>query len=65
MQEPNRLAIYLTPDQIKNLVAFGNRATMQGSEADLWVALKAEVLNQADQAAASAAKEQAGFEVVE
>jgi hypothetical protein len=38
---------------------------MQGSEADLWVALKAEVLNQADQAAASAAKEKAGFEVVE
>lgn len=65
MQEPTRLAIHLTPDQIKNLVAFGNRATMKGSEADLWVALKTELLNQADEAAASAAKEKAGLEVVE
>jgi hypothetical protein len=46
-------------------VAFGNRATMKGSEADLWVALKTELLNQADEAAASAAKEKAGLEVVE
>lgn len=64
MQEPKTLAINLSPDQIRNLVAFGNRATMKGSEADLWVALKNDILTQADQAAASAAKEQTGLEVV-
>ena len=30
----------LTIEDVQNLIAFGNRATMQGKEADTWVELK-------------------------
>lgn len=30
----------LTTDDIQNIIAFGNRATMNGAEADTWVRLK-------------------------
>jgi len=45
---PNPVTLTLTIDDARNLIAFGNRATMNGSEADLWVALKMKVLKQVD-----------------
>ena len=47
-QNPTTVTLNLTPDDVRNLVAFGNRATMKGAEADLWVKLKVKVLEQAD-----------------
>ena len=47
--QPQTITLTLTPDEVRNLVAFGNRATMKGSEADLWVGLKMKVLKQADE----------------
>lgn len=47
--QPQVITLTLTPDDVRNLVAFGNRATMKGSEADLWVGLKMKVLKQADE----------------
>ena len=35
-----RIKMELNPQELQNLIAFGNRATMQGNEADTWVALK-------------------------
>jgi len=34
----------LTIDELRNMIAFGNRAQMNGAEADTWVALKAKLM---------------------
>ena len=58
------MKLELTPDEIRNLIAFGNRADMKGSEADLWVGLKTRILKQVQEQESSAKKEAAGLEVV-
>ena len=60
-QEPT-LSIQLTASDCQNLIAFGNRASMKGNEADLWVALKMKVLQQVQQ---HAEREKKGFDLVE
>lgn len=44
MENQTRLApminLTLTLDDVRNVIAFGNRAEMRGAEADTWVALK-------------------------
>ena len=44
----NEIRLGLTIEDCRNLIAFGNRADMKGTEADLWVALKHKVLRQVD-----------------
>lgn len=39
-QNQETITVTLTDDDLANLVAFGNRAQMNGAEADTWVALK-------------------------
>lgn len=60
--EPNPVRLTLTIDDVRNLIAFGNRAQMSGVEADGWVALKHKVLRQVDD---QVNKQRANLEVVE
>ena len=52
-KEPT-LSIQLTTTDCQNFVAFGNRATMSGKEADTWVALKMKLLHQVQDAQTAA-----------
>jgi len=52
-QMDKKVTLTLTMDEIRNLVAFGNRSEMRGAEADTWVALKQTIA----QAVADANKE--------
>lgn len=42
------ITLQLTAEEANNLIAFGNRATMTGAEADTWVDLKKKVALQVE-----------------
>ena len=60
-QKETTLSIQLTVSDCQNVVAFGNRATMQGKEADLWVGLKMKILSQVERHAERQAERSKGI----
>lgn len=53
-QMDKTVTLTLKLDEVRNVVAFGNRAQMSGAEADTWVSLKQKIA----EAVAEASKEE-------